>query len=99
MIPGVGQQLGNLNVDERELDRLQAIITSMTPEERANPQDHRRVAPAPDRARLGDERAGRIQLVKQFAQMKKMMKQMAGRQDAVAAAVGRRSMTSPGGSR
>src|SRR6187200_278939 len=37
MIPGMGAQLGNLNVDERELDRLQAIITSMTPEERRNP--------------------------------------------------------------
>src|SRR3712207_4253802 len=33
MIPGVGSQLGNVNVDDRELDRLQAIITSMTPEE------------------------------------------------------------------
>ena len=37
MMPGRGQQLGNLQVDERELDRLQAIIPSMTPEERANP--------------------------------------------------------------
>ena len=37
MIPGVGSQLGNVKVDDRELDRLQAIITSMTPEERANP--------------------------------------------------------------
>jgi signal recognition particle subunit SRP54 len=38
MIPGMGAQLGNVKVDDRELDRLQAIITSMTPEERANPQ-------------------------------------------------------------
>ena len=38
MMPGVGQQLGSLNLDERELDRLQAIIQSMTPEERANPK-------------------------------------------------------------
>ena len=37
MIPGMGRELGNLQVDEKELDRLQAIITSMTPEERANP--------------------------------------------------------------
>src|ERR671925_655763 len=37
MIPGLGSQLGSLKVDERELDRVQAIITSMTPEERANP--------------------------------------------------------------
>src|SRR2546421_9094741 len=38
MMPGVGSQLGNLKVDDRDLDRLQAIITSMTPEERRNPQ-------------------------------------------------------------
>ena len=37
MMPGVGLQLGNLNVDEKELDRLEAIIRSMTPAERANP--------------------------------------------------------------
>src|SRR4051812_48306423 len=37
MMPGVGSQLGNLKVDDRDLDRLQAIITSMTPEERRNP--------------------------------------------------------------
>src|SRR5918997_1911279 len=32
MMPGVGSQLGSLNVDEKELDRLEAIIRSMTPE-------------------------------------------------------------------
>src|ERR671927_588725 len=31
MMPGVGSQLGSLNVDEKELDRLEAIIRSMTP--------------------------------------------------------------------
>jgi len=38
MIPGIGAQLGNLQIDERELDRVEAIILSMTPEERANPR-------------------------------------------------------------
>src|SRR5438270_590898 len=37
MMPGVGSQLNGLKVDDRELDRVQAIITSMTPEERRNP--------------------------------------------------------------
>ena len=38
MIPGMGGAgLGDVKVDDRELDRLGAIITSMTPEERANP--------------------------------------------------------------
>ena len=51
MMPGVGQQLGNMKVDDRDLDRLQAIITSMTPGERAQPVDPQRLAPAADRAR------------------------------------------------
>src|SRR5438046_4094019 len=37
MIPGLGSQLSGMKIDDRELDRVQAIITSMTPEERANP--------------------------------------------------------------
>lgn len=39
MMPGLGgHQLRNLRVDEKEFDRIQAIITSMTPEERRNPE-------------------------------------------------------------
>ena len=76
MIPGVSSQLGNVNVDDRELDRLQAIITSMTPEERANPQilngsRRRRIARG-----SGTSVQAVNQLVKQFGQMKKMMKQL-----------------------
>ena len=77
MIPGVGQQLGGLKVDDRELDRLQAIITSMTPEERANPKiidgsRRRRIARG-----SGTTVQAVSQLVKQFAQMQKMMRQLA----------------------
>ena len=76
MMPGVGKQLGNLKVDDRELDRLQAIITSMTPEERANPQiidgsRRRRIAHG-----SGTTVQAVTQLVKQFGQMKKMMRQL-----------------------
>src|SRR4051794_1683032 len=50
MMPGVGSQLGNMKVDDRDLDRLQAIITSMTLEERRTPSilngsRRRRIAP------------------------------------------------------
>src|SRR3954452_9711152 len=39
MLPGAGAMgLGDIKVDDRDLDRLQAIITSMTPEERAHPE-------------------------------------------------------------
>ena len=39
MLPGMGamKQLKNADIDERELDRIEAIILSMTPAERANP--------------------------------------------------------------
>jgi signal recognition particle subunit SRP54 len=77
MIPGVGQQLGGLQVDDRELDRLQAIITSMTPAERANPKiidgsRRRRIARG-----SGTSVQAVSQLVKQFGQMQKMMRQLA----------------------
>jgi len=77
MLPGVGQQLGALQVDDRELDRLQAIITSMTPAERANPKiidgsRRRRIARG-----SGTSVQAVSQLVKQFAQMQKMMRQLA----------------------
>jgi signal recognition particle subunit SRP54 len=76
MLPGVGQQLGSMNVDDRELDRLQAIITSMTPQERANPKmidgsRRRRIA-----AGSGTSVQAVSQLVKQFGQMQKMMRQL-----------------------
>jgi signal recognition particle subunit SRP54 len=76
LIPGLGQQLGQLRLDERELDRLQAIITSMTPEERANPSiiggsRRRRIARG-----SGTSVQAVNQLVKQFGQMQKMMRQL-----------------------
>ena len=94
MMPGVGQQLGDLNVDERELDRLQAIITSMTPGRAGQPEDHRRVAPAADRARVGDQRPGRLPARQAVRPDAEADEQMAGGQDALAAAAGRRPLTS-----
>ena len=38
MLPGVGRQLKNMKVDERQIDRVEAIILSMTPVERRNPK-------------------------------------------------------------
>jgi signal recognition particle subunit SRP54 len=78
MMPGVGSQLGSLDVDEKELDRLEAIILSMTPAERANPKlidgsRRRRIARG-----SGTNVQAVGQLVKQFAHMRKLMKQVAG---------------------
>jgi signal recognition particle subunit SRP54 len=76
MMPGIGQQLNGINFDERELDRLQAIIQSMTPEERANPQ----IIDGSRRRRIAHGSGTTVQavgqLVKQFGQMKKLMRQL-----------------------
>jgi signal recognition particle subunit SRP54 len=91
MIPGMGRELGNLQVDEKELDRLQAIITSMTPEERANPSiingsRRRRIAKG-----SGTSIQAVNQLVKQFGQMRKLMKQMSqGKMPSLQQLTGRR---------
>ncbi len=77
MIPGMsGAGLGDVKVDDRELDRLGAIITSMTPQERANPailngSRRRRIARG-----SGTSVQAVNQLVKQFSQMQKMMRQL-----------------------
>ena len=75
MIPGVaGAQLQNMKVDERELDRIQAIILSMTPEERRRPE----LIKGSRRLRIARGSGTNVQqgnrLVKQFEQMRKLMR-------------------------
>ena len=77
MIPGLGgQQLQNMKVDERELDRIQAIILAMTPEERRKPE----LIKGSRRLRIARGSGTNVQqvnrLVKQFSQMRKVMKQV-----------------------
>jgi signal recognition particle subunit SRP54 len=80
MMPGMGgamKELRNANVDERELDRLEAIILSMTPAERADPS----IINGSRRKRIAMGSGTTVQavnqLTKQFGQMRKMMKQLA----------------------
>ena len=80
MMPGVGSQLSGIDMDEgeRSLRRVESIILSMTKEERANPglinpSRKQRIAKG-----AGVDVSEVNRLVKQFAQMKKMMKQMPG---------------------
>ena len=80
MMPGMGKamkQIRQTNVDERELDRLEAIIHSMTPAERAHPE----IIKGSRRKRIaqgsGTNVAAVNRLVKQFDQMRRMLKQMA----------------------
>jgi len=77
MIPGLGgAQLSNMKVDERELDRIQAIILAMTPEERRKPE----LIKGSRRLRIARGSGTSVQqvnrLVKQFGQMRKVMKRV-----------------------
>jgi len=77
MIPGLaGAQLKNMKVDERELDRIQAIILSMTPEERRRPE----LIKGSRRLRIARGSGTNVQavsrLIKQFAQTRKIMRQV-----------------------
>jgi signal recognition particle subunit SRP54 len=79
MLPGMGamKQLRNAEVDEGELDRVEAIILSMTPGERAEPA----LINGSRRKRIANGSGTKVQhvkqLVKQFEQMRVLMKQMA----------------------
>jgi signal recognition particle subunit SRP54 len=66
------------NFDEREIDRIQAIIYSMTPFRAGQPQDHRRVQAghASPRDRAHRQRR-QCQLVDRFFEARKMMESMA----------------------
>ena len=79
MMPGMNQLKGvDLDGNEKMMDRVEAIILSMTKEERANPDllnpsRKKRIAKG-----AGVDIAEVNRIVKQFEQMKKMMKQMPG---------------------
>jgi signal recognition particle subunit SRP54 len=80
MMPGMGKamkELRSANMDERELDRIEAIILAMTPAERANPT----VINGSRRKRIARGSGTTVQavnqLVKQFGQTRKLMSQLA----------------------
>jgi signal recognition particle subunit SRP54 len=79
MIPGMGQfkeQMNNIKMPEKELDRVEAIINSMTPQERGNPG----IINPSRRARVAKGSGTTVpevnQLLKNFGQMQKMLKKM-----------------------
>ena len=76
MIPGLGKELRGVKLDEKEFDRLQAIILSMTPEERRHPE----LIKGSQRLRIAKGSGTNVsavkQLIKQFEQMRKVMRQV-----------------------
>jgi signal recognition particle subunit SRP54 len=76
MIPGMGKQLRGVDLDERQLGRVEAMVLSMTAEERRNPE----IIKGSRRARIAAGSGTSVQQVNQLLQsrkqMEKMMKQM-----------------------
>lgn len=79
MIPGARKKLGNVTIDPKDLERNKAIIQSMTPKERRNPD----IIKAGQKKRIALGSGTSIQqvntLLKQFYQSKEMMKQFSGK--------------------
>jgi signal recognition particle subunit SRP54 len=78
MIPGVGNAMKDVDFDEKNFVKIEAIIQSMTPKEKANPD----ILDLKRKTRIAKGSGNTLQqvnaFVKQFDQMKKMMKQMQG---------------------
>lgn len=80
MIPGVNKMKGldNINFDDKQIDHIEAIIQSMTIAEKTNPE----IINASRKKRIAKGSGCTVQevnrLIKQFDEMKKMMKQMTG---------------------
>jgi signal recognition particle subunit SRP54 len=76
MIPGMGKELRDVKVDERDFDRIQAIILSMTAQERRHPE----LIKGSRRLRIARGSGPNVQavkaLIKQFEQMRKIMRQV-----------------------
>jgi signal recognition particle subunit SRP54 len=77
MLPGIGKQVRDAQIDEGQLDRVQAIILSMTPKERREPA----VIDGSRRKRIAAGSGTSVQQVnqvlQQYRQMRKLMKQFA----------------------
>jgi signal recognition particle subunit SRP54 len=76
MIPGVGKAMKDIDIDDDSLKPIEAIIKSMTPKERSTPE----LLNGPRKQRIAKGSGTSIQevnqLIKQFDQMRKMMKMM-----------------------
>ena len=76
MIPGIPKEIKDVEIDEKQLLRIDAIITSMTKEERQNPK----ILNASRRQRIAKGSGNQVQdinrFIENFTQMQKMMKQM-----------------------
>lgn len=94
MIPGISQKIKETDIDEGQFSRIEAIILSMTPPERArpkiiNPSRKRRIARG-----SGTKVEDVNRLLRQFEQMQKMMKKLGGMQKGKLARRARKQLSS-----
>ncbi|MEM7341253.1 MAG: signal recognition particle protein [Actinomycetota bacterium] len=78
MLPGMPKEVRDVEIDDRQIARIEAIIKSMTPEERTDPK----VIDASRRSRIakgsGTNPSQVSELINQFSEMQKMMKRLGG---------------------
>ncbi len=78
MIPGIGAQMKNIKVDEKQFKRIEAIINSMTPEERRNP----RIINMSRKKRIAKGSGTSVsevnKVLKRYEEMRKMMRKLKG---------------------
>ncbi len=78
MIPGIGAQLKNVKVDEKQFKRIEAIINSMTPQERQNP----RIINMSRKKRIARGSGTSIsevnKVLKRYEEMRKVMRKLKG---------------------
>jgi signal recognition particle subunit SRP54 len=72
MIPGMGKQLQGVDIDDRELGRVEAIVLSMTAEERRKPE----IINGARRARIAAGSGTTVQQVNKLLQARKQMEKM-----------------------
>ena len=81
MVPGMGKAIKNLDIDDDAFKHIEAIIYSMTPEEKSNPS----VINGSRRKRIAEGSGTSIQevnkLLKQFTETSKVMKLMGNKQN------------------
>jgi signal recognition particle subunit SRP54 len=72
LVPGLGKQMRGVTIDDRELSRIEAIVLSMTPEERRSPE----IISGSRRARIAAGSGTSVQQVNKLLQARKQMAKM-----------------------
>jgi signal recognition particle subunit SRP54 len=97
MIPGIGSQIKNIDIDDKQFAYIEAIISSMTPEERKNPDLVAKEVSRKERITKGSGRSYQEvnQLAKRFEDMRSQMKTFMGMDESTLNRMSQGKMTPP----